>query len=265
MKKEFNKILDEIKFSFGTLVTISNFLTAIVIFLSVYFVLSFFRFYPLIALLPALAFFFVETESMLKKRNRYYRQIEAQYPELNEKIRTAADNLDRESRMVEELQKEVAFGIRKVRMSSFVSTKKTSRKILATILLCFLILLISVTNIGVDIKPIFKDNYPFFVNLFAGNKSGDVHGESFSAGGGASEDILGDDSVAKLSSDKETFKLSPAGYELSITDIRAPEKREFKEAFPREIYGEGAETYEEQILTKEEYEIAKDYFLKITK
>ena len=262
--KDFIKILKEIKFSFGSLIIFSNILTAILIFLAVYLILSFIRFYPIIAIIPAIAYFVAETDIKVKKK--HYKEIEAIYPEINEKLRTAADNLNMQNPMVEELQKEVAAGMKKVRLASFIKIKNISQKIFASILLCFLILTIAVTGFTFDIKLAFKDVSSFFgFNIFAGNKTGTDFGDMLSAGGGTAEEILGDKTVAKLGAKKARLSLSPAGYELSLTDIRAPERREFKEAFPTEIFGESAETYEEKILTKEEYEIAKEYFLKITR
>ncbi len=262
--KNFIKILNEIKFNFNSLVIFSNSLTAIVIFLAVYLVLSFIRFYPFLAFIPAIAYFIAETDIKIKKT--HYKDVEDAYPELNEKIRTAADNLNLQTKMAEELQKEVADGIKKVRISSFINTKRISQKIFASVILCFLILTIAITGFSFDIKLAFKDAGSFFgFNIFPGNETGDSFGDMRSAGGGTAENILGDKTVAKLGSRKAEFALSPAGYELSLANVRAPEKREFKEAFPTAIFGESAETYEERILTKEEYEIAKEYFLKITK
>lgn len=262
--KDFIKILKEIKFNFGSLTIFSNLLTALIIFLACFLVLSFIQFYPFIALIPAIAFFIAETDIKIKKK--HYKDIEDVYPELNEKLRTAADNLDLQNPMVEELQKDIAKGMKKVTISSFIDTKRTSQKILISILLCFLILTIAITGFTFDIKAAFKDAGSFFgFNIFAGNETGGEPGNILSAGGGTAENILGDDTVAKLSSKKAEFLLSPSGYEMSLTDIRAPEQRNFKDAFPTEIFGESAETYEEKVLTKEEYEIAKEYFLKITK
>jgi len=262
--KHFIKILNEIKFNFNSLVIFSNLLTSVVIFLALYLVLSFIRFYPIIALIPAISYFAAETDIKIKKK--HYKEIESVYPEVSERLRTAADNLNMQSPMVEELQKEVAEGMKKVKISSFISTKRVSRKILASIMLCFLILTIAVTGFTFDIRMVFKDVGSFFgFNIFAGNETGGEGGDILSAGGGTAESILGDNTVAELGAKKARLSLSPASYELSLSDIRAPEKREFKDAFPTEIFGESSETYEEKILTKEEYEIAKEYFLKITK
>jgi len=262
--KDFIKIINEIKFNFNSLVIFSNLLTSIIIFLAGYLLLTFIQFHPIIAIIPAIAFFVAETDIKIKKK--HYKEIEDAYPELKDMIRTAADNLSMQTPMVDELQKEVAIGMKKVRISSFIQTKEVSQKILISIAICFLILTIAVTGFSFDISLAFDDVASFFgFNIFPGNKTGGAPGNVLSAGGGAAEDILGDNTIAKLGSQKAEFSLSPSGYELSLSDIRAPEQRNFKEAFPTEIFGESAETYEEKILTKEEYEIAKEYFLKITK
>lgn len=262
--KNFIKILKEIRFNFGSLTIFNHILNSLVIFLAGYLLLSFISFYPLIALIPAIVYFIAETDIKIKKK--HYKDIESAYPEINEKLRTAADNIELQNPFVEELQKEVAFEMKKVRISSFIDLKKISQRIFISIILCFLILTIALTGFRIDIKLVFEDAADFFgFNIFPGNETGGELGQMRSAGGGTAEKILGDKNVAKLGSRKVEFALSPSGYEMSLSNIRAPEKREFKEAFPTEIFGESAETYEEKILTKEEYELAKEYFLKITK
>lgn len=263
MIKPFFKLLKEINVTFGNIILFSNILNSIIIFLIVYLLLALIKFYPIIAVVPAV--FFLIIDSFIRIRKKHYREVENAYPNLNEKLRTAADNLSSENIIVNELQKEVVSDAKHVKIASFVNQRNTSYKILTCVILCFAILFISTFNIGFDIKLLV--DRPGVYNYIQGSGnltgSGDV-GDDRAAGGDTRDEIFGEAEVAELGQELFDFSISSSGYEINLDDVREVERKEFQELFPGtdSIFTSSA-VYEENI-PKEQQVLVKNYFKKIT-
>ncbi len=263
MVKPFFKLLKEINVTFGNIILFSNILAAIIVFLAIYLVLALIDFYPIVAVIPAV--FFLVVDTYIRMRKKHYREVERAYPELNEKLRTAADNLYMESPIVDELQREVIGDARHVRIGAFVNQKSTSYKILACVILCFAILFTSIFNIGFDIKLLIEKSGDYGYNLGAGNQTiaGD-YGEERAAGGGDSDEIFGDPEVAELGQELFDFSISASGFEINLDDVKEVERKEFQELFPgTDSIFTSSSVYEENI-PKEQQLLVKNYFKKIT-
>ncbi len=261
--KPFFRLLREINFTFGNIILFSNILSAIIIFLGAYLLLALIRFYPLIAIIPAICFLIIDSYNRIRKK--HYREVEEAYPNLNEKLRTAADNLYKENPIVNELQREVIDDVKHVKVASFINQRSTSYKILTCVILCFGILFISTFNIGFDINLLVEKPSDYSYNMRGGNLTGSGKaGDERSAGGETSEDIFGEPEVAELGQELFDFSISASGYEINLDDIQEVERKEFQELFPgTDSIFTSAAVYEENI-PKEQQEIVKNYFEKIT-
>ena len=131
--KNFIKVIREINRTLNFLIIFETTINAVIFFLVVYLLLSLINLYPILALIPALVYFIsrLYVNSKVDKR----KIVEGKYEPLKEKLRTAADNLGEENPVVNELQDEVVHDLKNVGLSSFISTKRVSYKIMTTILL----------------------------------------------------------------------------------------------------------------------------------
>ncbi len=263
MEKPFFKLLREINITFGNIILFSNILSAIIIFLLVYLLLALIKFHPIIAIVPAV--FYLIIDSYIRIRKKHYREVEEAYPILNEKLRTAADNLYTENIIVNELQREIITDVKNVKISAFINQRSTSYKILACIILCFAILFVSTFNIGFDIK-LLVEKPTVYKYMQGGNQTGNggEFGDERVAGEGTSEEIFGEPEVAELGQELFDFSISASGYEINLDDIKDVEKKEFQELFPGtdSIFTSSA-VYEENI-PKEQQILVKNYFKEIS-
>ncbi len=263
MIKPFFKLLREINVTFGNLIIFSNILTAFLIFLIGYLLLSLIKFYPIIAVIPALTYFIAD--SYLRIRKKHYKEVENAYPELNEKLRTAADNLYKENPIVAELQKEIIQDTKHVRVSSFVNQRNVSFKILGSVILCFAILIVSVFNIGFDIRLLVDrpSTYTYLPGGESGRDLGEVSDARIAGLDEGDDDIFGESEVAELGQELFDFSISSSGYEINLNDVKEVERKDFQELFPgTDSIFSSASVYEENI-PKEQQELVKNYFNKI--
>lgn len=252
--KQFKKALREIIYTLDNIFIFDEILNAIIIFLVIYFVLSFFNYYPLTAIAPAIAYliFFV----YLKIKKDKAKIIENKYDILKEKLRTARDNVKLENPIVDELQKEVMHDMKYVRVSSFVNTKEISWKVMGGIILCFIIMLMAILNVN------FTSLSSSIIAERILNRTILRAGSDLAVELNISEDIYGEESVAKLGDEELTVKIKPSTYKISVRESGDVEIRQFDETFPSEIFVESATVYEENI-PKEQQELVKSYFEKL--
>jgi len=267
--KHFYKAVKDIDFNFNNIVIFTTMLNAVIVLLLCSLVLVLFRFRIIYAVIPSAIYFIILITQRLRKK--HYLDIEKAYPFLDEKLRTAIDNqYDFENPMVDDLQKEVVRDLKKVSISSFFASKAVSYKVLSSIMLSFLIVFLAVNNIYFDIDKLIENlnNHkpPTKYTYLTGNESGDEEGAVMdvrAAGGIASEDIYGEQMIAQLGKEKLDMVIKPSSYEINLRDIEDPERVDFPEIFPDEIFSSSAESYEENI-PKEQQELVKNYFEKIT-
>ena len=268
--KGFNKVVEEIRKTIAQIIIIPSLLNGIIAFLLLFTLMSYFDFYQEYAVVIALAY----TGLLLWKElgiNKL-KLVERYYPKLNEKLRTAADYADQDDVMVNQLHKEVITEVKKVATSAFVSRKKILWKTLVIIMLCFSLLSISYFNL--DSKG-FKLNIENQVNKLAqkvlkdqGKNVIELNKTNSSASGsgsgvGVNENIFGDKNLAKLGDEQLDVEIKPSTMEFRIGEVKDAEKKDFDEVFPDEVYLKGSQTHEENI-PKEQQELVKNYFKKIT-
>ena len=260
--KKFNKVLKEINFTFSNIILFNSFLNAFLIFLVLYIVLSLFNFYQIYSLVPAILYFIIFSYKGIRKK--HLRDVEKKYSLLNERLRTAADNIRMENPVVDELKSDIMRDMKHVEVTSFFNQKKLSYKILLSIILCFLMVFSAQFDISFSFKNI-ADNAADFIYGIGGNESGAGNqGLERIAGSGESENVFGDAYIAQMGDENIDMIIKQAGYEINLDDVKEPERREFDELFPDEVFIATADVYEEKIQ-EEQQELVKTYFLKLAK
>ena len=232
-------------------------LNAAIFFLAVYFLLSLVNLFPILAFIPALVYFIIRLYVNFKKDKRLI--VENKYAPLKEKLRTAADNINEENPVVNELEEEVVHDLRNVGLSSFVQTKPVSYKIFVTILLSFAIVFATQQNLYVVDLSKFLSNLPGILENINPLKIADNTplGEI-----NESNDIYGESRLAVLGERQIDIKIKPVNYEVNVREEGDVEKKQFNEIFPKEVAIEQASAFEEKI-PEEQQELVKKYFDKL--
>ncbi|MBU4492852.1 MAG: hypothetical protein KKA61_00615 [Nanoarchaeota archaeon] len=260
--KKFNKVLKEINFTFSNIILFNGFLNAFLIFLVLYIPLSLFNFYQIYSLVPAVLYFIIFSYKGIRKK--HLRDVEKKYHLLNERLRTAADNIKIENPVVDELKSDIIRDMKHVEVTSFFNQKKVSYKILLSIILCFLIVFSAQFDISFNFKNIADNAVDFIYGIGGNNTDGGKQGLERIAGSGESENVFGDAYIAQMGDEMLDMFIKQAGYEINLDDVKEPERREFEEIFPDEVFIATADVYEEKIQ-EEQQELVKTYFLKLAK
>ena len=252
--KNFINAIKEINSTLNFLIVFEAILNTVIFFLVVYFLLSLVNLFPIIAAVPAVIYFIMRMKIDSKKDKR--KIVESKYAPLKEKLRTAADNINEENPVVNELEEEVMKDLKNVGLSSFIQTKQVSYKIFATILLSFAIVIATTTNLYIVDLNEFLSGLPDALSNIkrAGNLPlGEIN---------ESEDIYGDSKLAILGNEEIDIRIQPANYEINVREEGDVEQKQFDEIFPTEVAIEQSQAFEERI-PEEEQELVKNYFNKL--
>jgi len=260
--KKFNKVLKEINFTFSNIILFNSFLNALLIFLVIYIVLSLFDFYQAYALVPAALYFIISLYKGIMEKHLI--TVEKKYPLLNERLRTARDNIRLENPVVDELKEDIIRDIKKVEVASFFNQKKQSYKILLSIVLCFLIIFSAQFDLSFNFKDAANTAVDFIYGIGDNNSGDGKQGLERIASSGTSESVFGDAQIAQMGEEILDVVIKPAGYEINLDDVKETEKRDFEELFPDDVFIETSDVYEEKIQ-EDQQELVKAYFLKIAK
>jgi len=254
--KNFVKVIKEINRTLNFLIIFETILNAAIFFLIFYLLLSLINLYPILALIPATIYFFARlyVNSKIDKRLA----VEKKYAPLKEKLRTAADNLDMDNPVINELQDEVVRDLKNVGLSSFISTKRITFKIMTTIILSFAIVFATTLNLYIVDINLFMSKLPEILEKANPlRSSNDVLGDI-----NESDDIYGNSKLAVLGEKEIDIKIKPVNYEVNVREEGDYEQKQFNEIFPSEIGVEQASTFEEEI-PEEQQELVKNYFNKL--
>ena len=190
-----------------------------------------------------------------------YKKIEKLVPDLNEQLRTAADNVDKENEIVAAFHKDVLLALHKVRSSYFLNFGRLTRELLFMAVISFLIIgtsayqvkFLSLADLAAKAKSIYKPLPVYELSpeelVFEENKT---------------DDIYGNKSVAELGREELNLQINPVLSDVNIGKVKDPEKKEFRDVPPREISATTDTTYSETI-PKGYQKIVKNYFKQISK
>jgi len=256
--KNFKKLIKEINSTLNELILFHVSINAILLFLSIYLFLALFNLYPIFAALPAIVYFLM---AFLKKTKiNKMKAVESKYANLNEKLRTAADNIGLENSVVTELKEEVMHDVKKVGISSFLNPKKLSYKIFVCVIMAFTIVFISTFHLSfLDLENLLKE----LPELMEKNPLGRRGSATSFDDVNLTDDIYGDKNLAVLGNEEINIKIKPANFKVSVKEGGKVEEKNFDEIFPGEVFIESSEVFDENVPL-EEQELVKTYFKKIT-
>lgn len=251
--KNFIKVIREINKTLNFLIIFETILNTVIFFLVVYFLLSLVNLFPILALIPAVIYFAMRLYANSKRDKR--KIVESKYEPLKEKLRTAADNINEDNPVVNELEEEVVRDLKHVGLSSFIQTKKVSYKIFTVIFLSFAIVFATTLDLYIVDLTKFLSNVPDMLeNLNLRRADNTLLGEI-----NESEDIYGESKLAVLGEEQINIKIKPVNYEVNVREEGDVEQRQFSGIFPREVNVEQASAFEENIATDQQ-ELVKSYF-----
>ena len=255
--KNFANLINEVNRTLNEIFLFETLIHTILLFLVVYLFLSLFNLYPISALVPAAIYFVLSAYSKFRKNK--IRIVEGKYSPLNEKLRTAADNINLENPVVDELQSEIMQDIKNVGIAEFLQTKNISYKVFASIILSFIIVFTSTFNIQlVDLKNLFGF-LPEVIEKLPIRRGANVFVEV-----NTTEDIYGESSLAVLGNRELDIKIQPVNFEVSVKDTGDIEQKQFDEIFPKDVEIKGATALEENV-PQEQQELVKSYLKKLAK
>lgn len=261
--KGFRNVLKEVNVIVDEVLVFDIILTSILIFLCFYLALMLININPWYAIFPTLAYlaFLLYIDLNTNK----YKIVENKYAPLYEKLRTAADNADKESIVVDELETEVVRDLSNVSVSSFVKIRKVSYKVLGSVILCLMILFASIYNVNFGDWNAAFDMVKDFVYKEGGVGGGGELGDELVAGKGEGDgDIYGEESIANIGMQELEIKIKQPTMEVIGSEIYEIPEKEFEETFPEEIFAVSEGSYEEK-LTIENQKLIKDYFKELSK
>lgn len=244
-------------------------LNALIIFLVSFFLLSLFNIPAILAGSIALAYFIVDSAKRIAINK--IRIVEAHYPKLNERLRTASEYLKVENPVVYELHQEVLSEMKLVQEAEFVDEGKTFSKAGIVALMCFLILLFAPVSISLDFaRPIVEKAKEAASANITFTPGGEEDATAVFGSGGKKQgikidsenDIYGKDRIARLGDEEVQLIIKPAGDSVNVRSAKEVEEKEFSESYPKEVFAVSASAYEEKIPT-EQQEMVKKYFAAI--
>ena len=209
----------------------------------------------LFGFIPGALFFIHNVTKKYKDVNLEY--VEEKFPELNEQLRAAADNLYKQNDMVNALHQDVLELLRKVKTASFIKFKTMWRELVTIAVLAFAVILLTSLNmqfldykiIAADIQNIGREPLP------------GIYEAEFVAGFGNESDIFGNESVAELGLEELDIQINPLFSEINLQDIREAEEEDFEEGgFPADIEARITSQEGDENIPKEHKEIVKRYF-----
>ena len=261
--KNFNKVLKEVNVIVDEVLAFDIILTSVLIFLGFYLGLLLINFNPWYALFPTLVY--LSFLLYIDLNTNKYKIVEDKYAPLYERLRTAADNVDKENEIVDELEQEVVTNLRNVRVSSFVKIKRVSYKVLGSVILCLIILFASIYNVNFGDFGFALEDIRDFVYKEGGLGEGGELGDELVAGkNGWEGDIYGEESIARIGMRELQIRIKQPSLEVIGSEIYEVPEREFEETFPDEIFATSAGGYEEKI-TIENQKLVKSYFKELSK
>src|SRR3989338_3119066 len=114
--KQFSNVVNEINRTLNEIILFENIVNTTLVFLVFYLVLSVLDLHPMLALVPALGYLgFYSYISFYRTSKPLI--VESKYAPLKEKLRTAADNLDKDNTIMQELEYEVTSEMKNVGLS----------------------------------------------------------------------------------------------------------------------------------------------------
>ena len=252
--KQFSSVIKEINRTLNELILFENIVNTTIVFLLFYLILSVLDFHPLYALIPALMY--LGFYSYIRFKSYKPLIVESKYAPLKEKLRTAADNVELDNPIAEELEYEVTSEMKNVGLSMFINPKILSYKIFGVMLLSFLI--IFATTLNLKLLEFAKEKVPDIFDTKGLKGVGNFVATKLNT----SDDIYGKEDVAKLGDKELNIRIKPVDFKVNVKEEGDTQRQNFETTFPQEMIVKETVAYEENI-PQEQQELVKNYFKKL--
>lgn len=252
IRRNFLRALREVRTTLNQIFLFQTVVDTLLVFLSLYFLLVLLNLPPVYAFFPAVVFLAVK--GYLAVSLNKPRLVEQRHAALNEKLRTAADNVNEDNPVLNELESEVMQEMRHVGISEFVNARGISYKILLVTVLSFGIIFTSTLN------------YYFFdlsqLDFGDGERRSQGAGDFEAVELQQDDDIYGEDEVAVLGDNALNIRLRPVDYKVSVKEEGDIDRGSFNDIYTRNAELEESQESRENI-PKEQQELVKAYFQRL--
>ena len=256
--KAIARALLEIKKLIFFITVFTNFINSVVVFLVFCFIFIMLKIPGYYAVIPFLVHFLFFGRKKINQIN--YRYVESRIPSLKERLRTAADNLNRENEVITSLNKDVLAEMKHVKTGAFLEDRSLAIKMLTISLLSIAVIMSSASNFAI---VNWKDAVRGIDEAISGEESIYQNLSEIQRFEEGDENIFGKESVAELGLEELDLKLDTAASGVNINKVKDVDEKEFESQFPKEIYATSDSSYNERI-SKENQEIVKNYYKQIT-
>lgn len=261
--KQIEEALTELKKAIASIDLITLFYNATLIFLVSTFTLLLLGLFWGLAFLPAMIYLFYF--GYKKSKGNKLLKAELTTPKLNEKLRTAADNTDKDNELVNALNEEVVRDMKYIETQKFLDYKDLSMKITLIVTVSFFTIILSYLNVGLDL-PEFASRVDQPLNeireRIAGQEIPDINRV---AEEGNISNILGDRSLALLGKKEILLEINPLESEVNLEEISEAEGKDFNPpSYPKEIYT-SYDIASQERAPKQNSHIIKSYFEQISR
>jgi hypothetical protein len=203
----------------------------------------------------AILFFIVDL--IVRMRSVKLKYIEEKNPQVNEILRTARDNYDKDNYMVRAMFDDLVERMRSVSPGSIVRMPELILKSAVICVLLFSIIFVAANNYHVSRDFFHFDPVEFFSRPTARQMA--FFGVQFNE---TDDSIFGDSRLAKLGVKNITLQINPSANEIDFSEVKPPEEKEFEEgSFPSEVKAVSDTPSEER--PPKEAKIAIAYNLKL--
>ncbi len=265
--KKIKRAIREIYNTLNSIIIVEHIMNTVIVFLAAYLIAVLINLDWKFAVPIAVVYLItvVLRDLQQKLNNQKLVVVEKLWPELDERLRTAADSKDIENPVVDELQKEVLDDLKKVSVSSFFNIRKTSMKMAGAVALCFLIMIATVAGFKLMDMSLLIRQGPGMLTGQPTNETSDS--DELSAGSQENADLYGEESIAELGSTNVNLEINTLSFEL--TNVRQEEEvpdSDFEEKFPDEVsmmQDCGTDCVLRNNIPVEEQDLVKNYFIKL--
>ncbi|HLD12500.1 MAG TPA: hypothetical protein VJB87_02790 [Candidatus Nanoarchaeia archaeon] len=191
-----------------------------------------------------------------------YQDVEQRVPLLKEKLRTAADNINKDNIIVNQLHQEVIKEMKMIRTSMFLAPLQSTYKMVLLGVIAFGIVFIAAMNVQLfDANLLIQD----LGNYVTGNQK-DL-GEIDIAIQEGDDNIYGEESIVDYGNEFLDLGINTADGNLDYNKQKAASQLNFNGRYPteEELQGKADSAYIEKKLAKDDEEIVKKYFNEISK
>ncbi len=201
---------------------------------------------------------------------KYFRQrkliaVETRVPELKERLRTAADNVNKTNEITSSLKDDVVKDMKKVETTLFIDIEGIGVRLFSIAVVAFIIIILSFLNLTFDFQfapiisnPISTMHQMMFPQDVSPNATLNFREGNISSAFGNKTNLI------KLGEDKLELQVNPLQSELNFDDIKDASQQNFNPpVYPKDISTSYDASYTENIAKKNQA-VVKSYFEQIS-